>query len=228
MRLIARNVGFTWDTAAAGAALSSFSGEFSAGIPQFICGPTGSGKTTLSLLLSGLLKPQTGEIIKAAHAAAQPGCTAYVFQFPERIFFADTVAQELDQIAGSDGAQRARLSLNALGIDFDGIAGLHPFHLSGGYGRIVALVMQMAREPDILIVDEPTIALDWQFHARVTALLRDWLSPARILVAVTHDLDFMRALPGQAWVLAAGGLAWTGATADLLNRDDLLQSYGLN
>lgn len=221
MRLIARDLEYAWANSATG--LATFTGEFEPGIPHCICGPTGSGKTTLSLLLAGLLEPVTG-YVTGAETAARRG---YIFQMPEGIFFEDSVAREMEIAAGPRGLRRARKLFAELGIDFADVAAQHPLQLSGGYGRLAALVLQMVREPDVLIADEPTIGLDWQFQSRVTALLQSWLSPERILIVVTHDVDFLRALNGSCWIMQDGRLTWQGAAEVLLAQQELLAQFGL-
>jgi energy-coupling factor transporter ATP-binding protein EcfA2 len=227
MALAARNLEFAWrGNEGEIKAVSGFSAEFPGGVPHFICGPSGSGKTTLGYLLSGLTTPDSGNVSLQADAACERSSIAYVFQFAEDLFFEDTVAAELKQIA--DGREeRAREVFAQLGISLSEILASQPHRLSAGYARLVAVAMQMARDPQVLILDEPTIGLDWRFHRSMTAALRDWLSPSRVLIVITHDLDLMRELGGQAWVISGGRLAWSGNVAALLAASSLLEQFAL-
>ena len=227
MTLAAQNLEFAWRTTEGEIkAVSDFSAEFPGGIPHFICGPSGSGKTTLGYLLSGLTTPDSGNVVQQADAAGEGGSVAYVFQFAEDLFFEDTVAAELKQIA--DGREEhAREIFAQLGINLSELLALPPHRLSAGYARLVAVALQMARDPQVLILDEPTIGLDWRFHRSMTAALRNWLSPSRVLIVITHDLDLMRELGGQAWVMSSGRLAWSGDVAMLLADSSLLEQFAL-
>jgi energy-coupling factor transporter ATP-binding protein EcfA2 len=228
MSLIAENLSFTYSFRGGECtAVREISAEFAPGIPHLICGPSGSGKSTLSLLLAGLLTPSGGEVkLNGEDLAAQRSRIAFVFQFAETIFFEDSVREELKQWMGSN-ADHDPSVFGQLGIDYSGIADTHPFHLSQGMSRLTAIALQVARSPQLLLLDEPTIGLDPDHERCVIELLRNWISPQRILIVVTHDLDVMRKLGGQAWVLKGGELVWSGETAILIQNHELLKSYGL-
>ena len=228
--LVADNLHYAWrlprDVVPA---IGGVSAEFRAGVPHVICGPSGSGKTTLSLLLTGQFPPDGGNVLlddcpisRCRHEAA------YVFQFPENIFFEDTVARELQQITGSSRNRLAEKYLEKLDICFDDVAEKHPFHLSAGYGRLIATVLQVAREPRVLVVDEPTIGLDCHFHRRMIGLLRECAMTDRVVIVVTHDAELMRELGGRAWVLSEGKLVWSGDTHELLGQPQRLEQFGLD
>jgi len=228
MRLRADNLYYEWPQRDGNVqAVAGFTAVFDSGMPQILCGPSGSGKSTAGLLLAGLIEPVSGSVrLNDDTPSVFSSRAAFVFQFPENIFFEDSVVEELNKIAGANRAGVVRY-LTSLGISFENIASLHPFHLSAGYGRMVAIALQMAREPSLLILDEPTIGLDWRFHNRMCKVLKEWSNDARILIVITHDLDLMRALDGNACVLAGGRQSWKGPTQALLNDKQLLDQYGL-
>jgi energy-coupling factor transport system ATP-binding protein len=226
--LRADNVSYTWRfRGGVRRAVNMVSAEFAPGMAHVICGPSGSGKSSLSYLLAGMLPPDEGRVLMDDQTVSERrGEIAYVFQFPESIYFEDSVRQELERWTRNGAALKADYFAR-LGIPFEAIAEKHPYHLSAGYGRLAAIALQLAREPKLLVLDEPTIGLDWEYHQRMVTLLREWVNPERMLVVVTHDLDLMRGLEGRAWVMAGGELAWSGATAELLARQELLLAYGL-
>ncbi len=228
MSLRVDHVSFSWRyRGGVRSAVKDVSAVFEAGTAHVICGPSGSGKSSLSYLLAGMLPPERGMVLLNGQAVGeQQGEIAYVFQFPESIYFEDSVQAELEHWTGNGAALKADYFAQ-LGIPFAAIAQKHPYHLSAGYGRLVAIALQLAREPKLLVLDEPTIGLDWDYNRRMVTLLREWVNPERILVVVTHDLDLMRGLGGRAWVMAGGELAWSGETADLLAQPELLSAYGL-
>lgn len=226
MILAARHLKFAWDSAKTQLAVCDFSAEFRGGIPHFICGPSGSGKTTLGLLLARLQTPASGVVSVEENSNRQSATTALVFQFAEDLFFEDTVADEVKLIAG-DNAICAQEIFSQIGVNYTDIASMSPFRLSAGYARLVAIGLQMIRNHDVLILDEPTIGLDWRFSERITDALQNWIRPERILIMITHDLDFMRSFCGHAWAMASGRLVWNGATEVLLNDETLLKKLAL-
>jgi len=227
--LSATHVEYTWRFRGGNIkALQSVSLQLPAGLPHIICGPSGSGKTTLALALAGLITAERGEISLEGTSVEQ--CLsdiAYVFQFPENIFFEDNIESELRQIARSHGNGTASMHFANLGINLDDIRAVHPFHLSEGYSRLVAIALQLAREPRVLILDEPTIGLDWKHQSRLISLLKKWVTDNRILVIIAHDLELMRQVGGRIWVLEDGRLAWSGETEALLENQELLECFSL-
>jgi len=209
-------------------AVRDFTASFEPGIAHFICGPSGCGKSTLGYILAGLMPPSSGQVTYAGQpVAGNRQHVAYLFQSPEAIFFNDTVQKELEEISDSADADLWEKSFQRVGVSLPEIAHRHPFTLSEGYARLTALAMQFTREVNVMILDEPTIGLDWKHQQRVMDVLKAAVAPERILVTITHDLELLAALQGKSWVLADGLLAWSGRTADLLADDDLLRRFAL-
>lgn len=209
-------------------AIVGVNANFIAGVPHLICGPSGSGKTTLSLLLAGLLEPDSGTVLLDETPVSQ--CrneAAYLFQFPENLFFEETVAREFRQITGTSRNGSVERYLGRLGIRFEEVAEIHPFHLSAGYGRLIATVLQVARKSRILVADEPTIGLDCRFHRRMIELLRECVQSDRVLIIVTHDAELIHDLGGRVWVLSEGRLVWSGDAPALLSQPQQLEQFGL-
>ncbi len=177
MNLRADNVSYTWRyRGGVRSAVNGVSAEFAPGTAHVICGPSGSGKSSLSYLLAGMLPPEQGTVLLNGHAVSeQRGEIAYVFQFPESIYFEDSVRAELEHWTGNDATLKTDYFAQ-LGIPFAAIAAKHPYHLSAGYGRLAAIALQLAREPKLLVLDEPTIGLDWDYHRRMVTLLRRWVN----------------------------------------------------
>lgn len=228
MILRSENIGYTWKSRGVEfRALNSFTGEFSSATPHVICGPSGSGKSTLGFLLAGLMPPDTGNVLlDGDDVSSRRENIAYVFQFAENIFFEDSIRDELNALSRGNGSLDLSY-FEKLGIDFASVENKAPFHLSAGYGRLVATAMQLARNPQVLILDEPTIGLDDDFEQRMIEILKQWSSPDHLLIVITHDLNVMRELGGQSWVLNHGQLAWHGVTGDLLSNESLLKEQAL-
>ena len=228
LELAAERISYAWRQRGFSVpALVEFSSRFSSESPSVICGPSGAGKSTAGLILSGLLQADKGSVLLNGieiHQACNK--VAYVFQFPENLFFEESVREEFAQLTPAND-ESTRHFLQEIGINFEEIADLSPFQLSGGYSRLIALALQMVRNPEVLIVDEPTVGLDWKFHERISRLLETRSTPQRILIAITHDLPLMKRLGGRSLVLAHGRITWEGATEDLLADSRLCEHYGL-
>jgi putative ABC transport system ATP-binding protein len=167
----------------------------------YIVGPSGSGKTTLLSVLSGILRPEEGNVTVedvdiwklssdrlAEFRLAKIG---FVFQdyhlFP-RLTTAENVAIPLilRREPWSRAMEEAHRYLDVVGLKSR--AELPPVKLSGGEQQRVAIARAIACQPDILIMDEPTASLDGDTgHGIVTFVKQHILSEKRCIVIVTHD-----------------------------------------
>ena len=190
-----------------------------------IYGRSGSGKTTLLQLVAGLLKPTSGAVrvvrggeegesgaplpVPSSSSAAAP-TVGLVFQFPERHFLGDTLVEELTFGWPADPASRAargmaaQAALRALGLSSIPLD-TRLRSLSDGYKRRVALAVQLARSPDVLLLDEPLAGLDWRARGEIVGALKNVKAAATVL-AVSHDLTELAPLVDAAWVMRPGGV----------------------
>jgi energy-coupling factor transporter ATP-binding protein EcfA2 len=197
------------------------------GETHLICGPSGSGKSTLALLLAKLLTPNSGTVELCGYDSSTVLAVGFVFQFPETLFFADSVAEEFTLLNPAPALGDVQQTLEEIGVAYDELALRHPFQLSVGMGRMTALALQLVRNPQVLIADEPTIGLDTEHSARVTATLKNWPKHDRILVVITHDIDLVRDLGGTVHLLNSGEIGWSGPADELLANHDLQLQFGL-
>ena len=176
-----------------------------AGPPTVLIGPNGSGKTTLIKLATGLLTPTAGSI-----GYAQPDRAArrraMVFQKPVmlRRTAASNVAYALEA-AGRTADSAAILKL----LDRVGLAALadRPARrLSGGEQQRLALARALARDPEVLFLDEPTASLDPAATKAVEDIVAGAAAGGVKVVMSTHDLGQARRLAGDIVFLAKGRL----------------------
>jgi energy-coupling factor transport system ATP-binding protein len=173
-----------------------------------IIGRSGSGKTTLLEILSGLADPTSGTILWreqeliAEHLQQLAGL---VFQFPERHFCGSTILEELRLGHPELGAEKVRQALTEVGLEHLSLS-TPPHALSGGQQRRLALAVQLIRQPNVLLLDEPTAGLDWSMRRQLVNLLaklkQDWT-----LLIVTHDAGDLLAIADRCWTLNHGILA---------------------
>ncbi|MCC7281363.1 MAG: dipeptide ABC transporter ATP-binding protein [Acetobacteraceae bacterium] len=116
-------------------------------------------------------------------------------------------------------AQRITEMLRAVGIaDPDGVLGRYPHQLSGGQQQRVVIAMAFLAEPDLLILDEPTTALDLTIEAQVVELLARMRDAHRTtMLFISHNLGLVRRLSDRLAVMYAGQIIETGATGDVLD-----------
>ena len=140
--------------------------------------PSGRGKTTLLRLISGLIKPQSGEIIGG-------GIGNVAFAFQESRLFPMLSALQNAAISATE-ADAADLLLH-LGFSRDDLSKM-PAELSGGMRQRVSLVRALLFDAPILLLDEPFKGLDDSLREKVYNIIRE-KAKTQIVILVSHDLD---------------------------------------
>lgn len=179
-----------------------------------LVGANGTGKSTLLRIALGLIRPSRGLVRgfgQPCRSEAQfrdlRRRVGLVFQDPDDQLFCPTVAEDIAFGPLNLGLGRAE-ALARVDAVLEQLALSHlrhriTHHLSGGEKRLVTLASVLVMRPEVLILDEPTNALDPENEARLTAILRD-LPQAMLLVS--HDPAFRSALVGQDLRLVEGQL----------------------
>ena len=200
-----------------GASLSVSRGEF-----VVLLGESGSGKTTLLRAAAGLVPFDGGTVevdgIRLEPGRLQAGTAARALRRKVGVVFQGAnLFEHLDVTENVTlapihvlGLSRAEAERRALGLlEILGIAPRAralPSELSGGEAQRAAIARALAMEPPLLLMDEPTAALDPARRRELGELLRDLNRRGTTLVVATHDLDFARGCAARALSLAAGRL----------------------
>lgn len=189
-------------------ALSDISFSVTSGEFLAVVGPSGCGKSTLLSLLCGLLEPEQGRIlidgIPIHESAANIG---YMLQkdhlFEWRTIYGNAaLGLEIQQKLDSDAKKMLSEMLTAYGLS--GFEDAKPSELSGGMRQRVALIRTLALKPDLLLLDEPFSALDYQTRLSVcddiSKIIRDTGDTA---ILITHDLSEAISVADRILVLSA-------------------------
>ena len=202
--------------------------ECGAGELLALVGPSGSGKTTVLRCIAGLATPRDGtvtcnaetwlDVRRGACASPQQRRVGLVFQhyalFPHLDALAN-VASAMSHQPRRERDERARALLAR--VNMDGLEARRPAELSGGQRQRVALARALAREPRVLLLDEPFSAVDQLTRRRLRFELAQLRREIRIpMVLVTHDLDEAQLLGDRLSVLHHGRTLQTGQTLDVI------------
>ena len=206
-----------------------------AGQALALVGTNGSGKSTLLKTLVGLLPPVSGSLaVLGAAPGSLPRRVGYLGQFH--------VHQNLLPIQARDVVMMGRFPRRGLlgritqtdrdavaaALERMGIEALAPLPLralSGGQQQRVYLAQVLARQADLLLLDEPTAGLDAGSSARYQDAIRTELARGTAVVIATHDIG--EALECDQAVLLAGRVVAAGRPADVLTAEHLMAAFGI-
>lgn len=215
-----------------------FAGEFIA-----IVGHTGSGKSTLVQLMNALNLPTTGQVVIGNKAVtAMPKFklkdirkqVGLVFQFPEYQLFEESVLTDIMfgpknfGFTLEEAKERAIKAAKIVGLD-DELLTRSPFSLSGGQMRKVAIAGILASDPQVLVLDEPTVGLDPKAKEELLTFLQKLNEEEKkTIILITHDMDVVGKFCKRVIVMKKGEVVFDGNKNDLFNRDDLKETYNLD
>lgn len=195
-----------------------------------LVGPNGAGKTSLLRLLAGAMAPMAGTIrfsgapLRAGHFT--PGI-ALVFQQAEDQLFCPTVAEDVAFGARATGLHGADLdravatALERLGIGH--LAGRMVHQLSGGEKRLACLAGALAMAPRLLLLDEPSAALDLRNRRR---LMEHLAAMEQAMLIATHDLELVLELCPRVLLIDEGRVHADGPARAILGDAALMAAHG--
>lgn len=154
-----------------------------------ILGGNGAGKTTMMWLLSSVKKPYRGKISIDKKVALLP-------QNVQNLFSRDSVEEELE---GVDVAFIRQMGL-------DNLLKQHPYDISGGQQQKLALAKVLKENPEILLLDEPTKAIDEIYKEELGEILTELKRQGKTIIMVSHDLDFCGEYADRCGLFANGSL----------------------
>jgi tungstate transport system ATP-binding protein len=189
------------------------------GAPTLIVGPNGAGKTMLLRLCMGLVAPSSGRISWGGRLDVAPSRRAIVFQRP--VMLRRSAAANVQFALAQAGVPRGERHLRTLALlDRVGLADLaqRPARrLSGGEQQRLALARALAREPELLLLDEPTANLDPAATRAVEDIVLNAAQSGIKIVMATHDLGQVRRLAGDVIFMLRGSVCERQLVVDFLD-----------
>jgi cobalt/nickel transport system ATP-binding protein len=209
-----------------------------------LLGANGCGKSTLLKLLDGLVFPDTGRYaafgaeITEDHLEDEQfsrgfrSRVGFVFQNSDTQVFSPTVREEiafgpLNMGLSRDEAE-ARIDDTLAMLDIGGLADRAPYQLSGGQKKRVAIASVLVMNPEVLLFDEPTAALDPRTRQWLIDLIVELQAAGKTIVLATHELDTLDRLADRCVVFSEDHrIAAEGSTSRILADEDLLVAVNL-
>ena len=195
--------------------LDNISVTFGAGAPTVLIGPNGAGKTTVLRLAMGLLAPTRGRVTWGGREDTPPARRAIMFQRPVMLRRSAGAnlryALAAANVPANERERRTGELLALVGLS--GIENRPARRLSGGEQQRLALARALARDPDILFLDEPAASLDPAAAKAVEDTIRAVAQRGIKVVMTTHDLGQARRLAGDIVLLHRGRIVESGPAA---------------
>ncbi|NJN20530.1 MAG: ABC transporter ATP-binding protein [Leptolyngbya sp. RL_3_1] len=196
-----------------------------------LIGHNGCGKTTLFMLLCGMLAPSSGTVhlfdqpVKPGQFYPEVG---FLFQDPEDQLFSPSVQDDIAFGPQNLGLSTAEVSERvAIAMEMTGITALAerpPHHLSGGEKQMVAIAGLLAMCPRILLCDEPTASLDMRIRRRLIQFLQ---RSSETLLIASHDLEFLLEVCDRVVLIDEGQVIADGRARTVMGDQALMEAHGL-
>lgn len=199
-----------------------------------LTGINGAGKSTLLLHCNGLLMPTEGEVIVGGMALTRKTLpfirqsVGVVFQNPDDQLFMPTVEEDVAFGPANMGLGPEEIEMRVSeALEAVGALSLRhraPHRLSGGQKRSVAIAAVLAMQPSVLVLDEPTAALDPRARRQIIELLRGF---DHTMLVATHDMELVGELCPRTIVMSGGRIVADAATEEVFADRREVESWGL-
>ena len=206
-----------------------------------IIGHTGSGKTSLIQLISGLIEPSSGQMLIDGNDINKKGYDrtllrqkiGIVFQYPEYQLFETTVERDVafslkySDISKEEKSKKVESALTLMNFDYESIRKKSPLSLSGGERRRVAIAGVLIYEPGILIFDEPLAGLDPISRLRFMELTKKLNEKGTTIIVVSHNIDMLCEYAKRILVFNDGRLVSDASSSDTFSDIKKLSKFGI-
>ena len=224
-------------------ALDSMSLAIARGQRVALMGANGSGKSTLLRMLDGLAFPEKGTIVFCGEPLTEECLqtpefaypfrrrVGFVFQNPDVQLFSPTVFDEVAfgplQLEWPREKVRAKVEEMLEVMKITHLKDRSPHHLSTGEKKRVTLASVLVLDPEVLLLDEPTAALDPKSASQMVDFLVGLRGGSKTVITSTHDLAIVEDIADQCFVFQTGRLVATGTPSEILGQTTLLEQTNL-
>jgi cobalt/nickel transport system ATP-binding protein len=224
-------------------ALDSLSMHVARGERVALLGANGSGKSTLLRLLAALAFPEQGSISFFGERLTEQRLrneafffdfrrrVGLVFQNPDIQLFNPSVFDEIAfgplQLHWPKPQIRERVEQTLASLGIAHLRDRAPHRLSGGEKKRVAIASVLVLDPEVLLLDEPTAALDPGSQSQIVDLLVSWGHGLKTVITATHDLDMLENIADRCYVFESGRVAGEGTPLQVLHDVPLLERTSL-
>ncbi|MCH5251946.1 MAG: ABC transporter ATP-binding protein [Lachnospiraceae bacterium] len=199
-----------------------------------LIGANGAGKSTLLKLLVGLLTGYEGSIevlgqsVEKKNLADIRKKTGYVFQDSDSQLFMSTVYEDVAFGPRNYGYSEEKVEKKVMDalqkVHMENLKDRQIYRMSGGQKKLAAIATILSMEPEIVLLDEPTIALDPKNRRNLIGVLNEM--PETKIIA-SHDLDMILDTCEETILLAEGDIICQGRTEDILKDKELLEKHDM-
>ena len=210
-----------------GISLTIQDGEF-----VFLVGPSGSGKSTIVKLITGEIAPTDGTVLvngfnlttmKFSKMPYMRRTLVVIFQdfrLIENKSVYENVAFAMRVIGASNKEIKHRVPYVLSLVGLEGKEQRHPQELSGGEQQRVAVARALVNDPQMIIADEPTTALDVTIQAQVLAMIENLKERfGTSMILITHDLGIVAQMCDRVAIMYAGKIIETGTVKDIFSKE---------
>ena len=195
-----------------------------------IIGPSGSGKSTLIRCINALTDIQGGDILVEGLSVRDPKLdllelrkkVGMVFQqynlFPHRTALQNVMMAPIKVLRQPKGEVEERARALMAKVRLEGKEDAYPGELSGGQQQRVAIARSLAMQPDVMLFDEVTAALDPETVKEVLTVIRDLAAEGMTCILVTHEMAFAREIADCVYFTDAGRIVEHGPPAEFFER----------
>lgn len=210
-----------------------------------LIGPTGSGKSTFAKQLNALLKPTSGAVLldgvdiwrssqtNPEFARGVRFKVGLVFQYPEYQLFEDTVYNDIAfgpknmGLCDADVKEKVLAACKFVNLDLN-LLQKSPFDLSGGEKRKVAIAGVLSMDPEVLVLDEPTVGLDpCARESLLEQLYRYHKEKDKTIILISHRMEDIAKYSDRVIVLSDGNLVMFDSAGNVFGCDKVLNEAGL-
>ena len=232
----ARNLTFRYNEQLA---LNQLSLDVPQGERLALLGSNGSGKSTLLRIFDGLAFPESGELLFAGEALteAKLANTEFTFRFRRRVglvfqnpdaqLFNPTVFDEIAfgplQLGWPREQIREKVHQTMDAMEIAHLRNRSPHRLSGGEKKRVAIASVMVLDPEVLLLDEPTAALDPKSQRQIIDLIASFRGGNKTVITATHDLDSLEEISDRCVLFESGRIVGDGSAIEMLHDVELLR-----